>query len=173
MVTRLLRGDETALYKSLRLDALRTDPDAFGSSYERELEFDDSIWHQRLTSVAGRTGRVIVDEHADFVSGLVGIGFNETPGDTMLWGMWVKPDARGLGAGRRLVEAAVAWATEHGAATVTLWVVRTNASAIALYERCGFVATGEVDVLPSNPCVAELAMRRVVATDATTASSPG
>ena len=41
-----------------------------------------------------------------------------------------------------------------------LWVTETNDPARALYERCGFAATGERQPLPSHPQHAEIAMAR-------------
>lgn len=37
-------------YKALRLHALKTDPKAFGSTYEREVAFEDEEWLKRLTN---------------------------------------------------------------------------------------------------------------------------
>ncbi|KAF2671613.1 hypothetical protein BT63DRAFT_422156 [Microthyrium microscopicum] len=36
--------------KAIRLEALKTDPDAFGSTYEREVAFTDEQWAERLTN---------------------------------------------------------------------------------------------------------------------------
>ncbi len=161
MTTRVLLPSDLALYKRVRLAALQTDPEAFGSNYAREAEFDEATWLSRMSGFDGRKGAVFVDEVDDRAAGIVGIGFSERPADTQLWGMWVAPESRRTGAGQRLVETAIQWSREQNAQTVTLWVVRSNTAAIALYNRNGFVATGEVDTLPSNPCIAELAMQRV------------
>ncbi|KAM7192006.1 hypothetical protein V8F33_008584 [Rhypophila sp. PSN 637] len=42
-------------YKPFRLRALKTDPSAFSSSYERELAFDDDKWRSRLLSPIATT----------------------------------------------------------------------------------------------------------------------
>ena len=42
-------------YRTLRLDALKTNPEAFGSTYGRELVFDDTVWEQRLANPAACT----------------------------------------------------------------------------------------------------------------------
>lgn len=54
----------------------------------------------------------------------------------------VRPEARGRGLGRRLVEAAAQTARENGAAHLFLEVADDNAAALALYARAGFVETG-------------------------------
>ena len=155
-------------YRTIRLASLLADPEAFASTHEREAAFGDDVWQRRLAGFDGRPGIVLVDElPADpsaaatpaVTVGTAAVGYTEWDPQPMLVGMWVRPEARRSGAGRRLVDAAVAWARQQAAGEVVLWVVRTNAAAIALYERCGFVASGAVEALPSNPCVDELEMR--------------
>jgi ribosomal protein S18 acetylase RimI-like enzyme len=162
MTVRALGLDEMEAYRAIRLEALRSDPQAFASTHEREAAFDDATWRSRLAGFAGRAGAVFVVEIDGSVAGMAGIGHGEEPGDTVVWGMWVRPAARGSGAGRRLVDSAVAWARAEDARTVTLWVVRGNEVARRLYEGAGFRETGDVAALPSDPCVDELAMRLVL-----------
>jgi ribosomal protein S18 acetylase RimI-like enzyme len=54
----------------------------------------------------------------------------------------VHPDYRGRGIGSRLLEAALRNADEIGLERVDLEVFATNAGAIKLYERHGFVQEG-------------------------------
>src|SRR5882672_220084 len=62
-------------------------------------------------------------------------------------------DARGRGAGRALLDAAIAWGRSRGLDRLELWVTRGNGPAVRLYERAGFADTGRRDVLPSNPAL--------------------
>ncbi len=57
-------------------------------------------------------------------------------------GLAVGPGAQGRGAGRALVEAAVAEARSRGAVKLSLRVLGGNVGAKRLYERCGFVVEG-------------------------------
>lgn len=57
-------------------------------------------------------------------------------------GMGLLPSVRGRGIGRRLAQAAIASAVEHGAERIELEVFASNARAIALYERLGFAREG-------------------------------
>ena len=159
-----LGPDEWQRYRRLRLDALHADPGAFASSHEREVAFDETTWRSRLQ--AGPDGRpnatfvVATDDLGDV--GTAAVVYTEHHEAPMLVAMWVRPVARGLGAGRRLVEAVAAWARGRRESEIVLWVVHDNEPAIGLYRSCGFEPTGRVDALPSNPCADELEMIAVL-----------
>ena len=67
--------------------------------------------------------------------------------DGGLYAVWVDPNARGAGAGRALLEAAIEAATHRGYHRLVLEVGDHNAPAIALYARMGFEVTGETCTL--------------------------
>ena len=51
---------------------------------------------------------------------------------------WVRPEHRRSGIGRALVEAAVAWARQQGAARMILQVARRNEAGLAFWREMGF-----------------------------------
>lgn len=159
MAVRSINGDDWVLWRDLRLEALVADAGAFGSTHKREAEFDEATWRQRMTSFEGRPIGTFIDEVDGKAVGMAGIGFFENKTAPMLVSMWVRPVARSLGCGTRLVDAAIAWAREQAAPELMLWVVRGNLDAIHLYKQCGFVASGKVNVRPSDPSIEELEMR--------------
>jgi diaminopimelate decarboxylase len=59
-------------------------------------------------------------------------------------GMAVAADRRGLGVGSALLAAAIRWATAVGVRRLVLSVYPSNASAIALYRKFGFVEEGRL-----------------------------
>ena len=61
-----------------------------------------------------------------------------------LLGMGVHRDARGQGLGARLLDTALSWAGEQGLDWLDLEVLSGNRPARRLYERSGFVRTGEI-----------------------------
>lgn len=56
----------------------------------------------------------------------------------VLYDLFVTPAARGIGAGRALMEAAEAHARNAGAARLELQTARTNVIGQSLYESCGW-----------------------------------
>lgn len=170
MEIRQLDENNWEQYRAIRLDSLLADPGAFASSHEREAAFDEATWRLRLTTgPIGKPNAVFVavddDSTADgaadeATAGTATVAYTEHHPSPMLVGMWVRPGARGQQVGERLVDACLRWAAERGDQSMVLWVVEANAPAIALYERCGFEPTGNLDTLPDDPSVDELEMLR-------------
>lgn len=74
---------------------------------------------------------------------LIAVGLVGPEGGPGLWrvrGMATKPEARGRGAGTRVLQALVQHAAAHGA--TRLWC-NARKRALALYERAGFEATSD------------------------------
>ena len=159
MTIRRLTGADHALYRAIRLAALRTDPGAFGSTYEREAAFDEATWRARVSGSDPGPRAVFVDEIDGEAIGTAAALDFETDPAPMLVAMWVRPEARGEGVGRRLVDAAVEWVRHRGAGEMLLHVVHDNLAAISLYESCGFVRSGKVIADSGHPCADELEMR--------------
>ena len=159
MAIRPLTVEHLDDYRTIRLRSLTTDPDAFGSTLARESEFNAAAWRSRLQGFAGRPGQVFIDEIDGNPVGVVGIGRSELPDDAMLWGMWVDPTVRGRGVGARLVDAAIEWALANECSTVTLWVMRSNDSALRLYERHGFDFQADTGRDAPDGCADELRMQ--------------
>ena len=63
-------------------------------------------------------------------------------GEAELLTLAVRPDARRLGSGRRLLQQFLAQAQARGASDIFLEVAADNAAAIALYESAGFQRSG-------------------------------
>lgn len=145
----------------MRLAALRSDPDAFGSSYEREVGRSSNEWEERATEWAAGYEQCVFLAEDD--GGPVGMAGAYTPGEDPsvrhLWGMWVATGARGIGIGSGLVDAVIAWGARGGAEGIRLWVAEGNDAARRLYRRHGFTETGRSKPLPSDPSRTETLMR--------------
>ena len=161
-VRRITPADADVL-RDVRLRALLDAPSAFGSTYAAEVDRPDAEWRQRAESGAAGSDRftalALLDDHCIGIAG----GFrNDHDGhhaDIDLVSMWVAPSHRGSGVAALLVDAVLDWARDEAAAEVVgLWVTRGNTAAQRLYERLGFVETGDVQPLPSDPCKDEVRM---------------
>ena len=67
-------------------------------------------------------------------------------GRVQVWGMWTDPEHRGRGHARALLDALLGDAVAKGT-PVGLHVNTANPVARAVYEKYGFVATGELEPL--------------------------
>ena len=95
-VRRAVVGDEPIL-RALRLEALAEAPEAFGSTYDRELARTTADWRRWLSP-----GVTLILEDAGAARGLVaGLHDDRDPGIVHLMAMWVHPGLRGSGAADR------------------------------------------------------------------------
>jgi len=138
---RAVLGDEPIL-RELRLQALTDAPDAFGSTYERELARTTADWQQWLAPGA----TFIFHEPAGARGMVAGLRDEIDPAVVHLLAMWVHPANRGSGAADDLVAAVLAWARSEGAGLVRLKVIQANRRARRFYERIGFRPTGRQTV---------------------------
>jgi ribosomal protein S18 acetylase RimI-like enzyme len=137
---RRLAPADAADYREVRMAALKDAPEAFSSRYEVEAGRPDEAFAARLqTSVvhaAYREGRIV---------GMAGVAPRSDPvepGRAFLWGVFVRPQMRGLGIASRMLDAALATALEHFD-EITLDVAVGNLAALALYEKFGFARRGK------------------------------
>jgi ribosomal protein S18 acetylase RimI-like enzyme len=79
-------------------------------------------------------------------------------GVSELRSVWVSPEARGRGVGDRLIAAVEGWAQDCGAQALRLAVIPGNEPAITLYQRNGFLVTGECGGLLSDGMTMEQVM---------------
>ncbi|MNJ78270.1 Mycothiol acetyltransferase [compost metagenome] len=70
--------------------------------------------------------------------------------------MWVAPEARGLGAGRALLQSALDWARRAGMRHVRLGVTAADSPAMRLYRAQGFLPAGPLEPLrEGSPLMAQ------------------
>lgn len=140
-----LQAQDAAPYRQLMLEAYELAADAFTSTAgERAAELE-SFWVRRIADPTGLTAAFGAFEGGNLV-GTVALEFSAKPKTrhkALVIGMYVAPSARGRGAGRALLEAAVDHARARGGILLmTLTVTDGNERAIDLYRRAGFRAFG-------------------------------
>ena len=156
-MVRELTGNDWELMRDVRLAALAEAPQAFGSTYAREVSFTEAQWRGRISE---RSVTYLAYDETDDVTpaGLAGVLVEDATAEVV--SMWVRPAFRGRGVGEALIEATASWAKSHSFATLFLWVTDSNAPAKRLYARCGFAPTGKSQPLPSDPSQPEIQMSR-------------
>jgi ribosomal protein S18 acetylase RimI-like enzyme len=146
-VRRLPPGD-AALYREIRLEALTQAPEAFGSTFEAESGQPLRWFADRLDTAA-----VFGAFDGAELLGIAGLYIQQGRKHAhkgTLWTMYVRPSARRMGVGRRLVEAVIEHARRH-VELIQLSVVSGNDEARRLYASLGFVEYGiETDALKAD-----------------------
>jgi ribosomal protein S18 acetylase RimI-like enzyme len=150
-------------FQAIRLAALKTDPLAFGSTYEREARFTFHDWIQRVNRWNGETGIGYLAIDGSEPCGIAGGLLEESDrARAQLVSMWTAPAYRRQAVGSLLVNAVIAWARQRGAHTLTLTVTENNDRAIRFYERLGFATTGRTEPYPNDDRLRELEMALVL-----------
>jgi len=175
-VTRVVRADEWALVKELRLAALRDPaaPIAFLETYEQSAAQPDAFWQGRALSGSedgnGEVRQFVAVAPDGRWDGSVTVlierpeaqpRFGEAAEihQAHVVGVFVRPEARGRGLAEELFRAGMDWAWSLGEPRierVRLYVHEDNARAAAFYRRIGFTPTGETVPMPGDPSAREL-----------------
>jgi ribosomal protein S18 acetylase RimI-like enzyme len=137
---RRLLPEDVARYREIRLEGLRVSPEAFGNTFEAENARPIELFADRI-----RDSETMGAFEGAEILGVAGLRANQGPKEShkgMLVGMYVRPQARNRGVGRRLVEAVIEVACTRGVELLQLAVVSDNEPARRLYARLGFVEYG-------------------------------
>ena len=145
MEIRYLTAEDAGEWLRLRLEALQGDPEAFSASFEEYQPLS-------LEEVRKRLG---FDSKEAFVVGafdggrLLGCaGFYRDKGlktrhKGRIWGVYVTPEKRGTGVGKRILEMLLQrGAALDGIHQMLLSVAATQAAALRLYRSVGFTSYG-------------------------------
>jgi len=137
---RFLEPDDWETWRDFRLRSLADSPDAYGSTYEREVGYDEPAWRawvERANPVVAFDGETPV--------ACGGVIVNDA-GEAMVIAMWVVPMYRGRGLSKGILDAVVGWARERDL-PVVIGHNRANPVARAAYLSYGFVPTGQSEPL--------------------------
>jgi len=144
VVIRRIETSDSPILRAVRLRALATDPASFGSTYERDAAFPDEVWVQRAErSSAGDDAATIIAVLGDEPVGIV-TGLRDQAQRHLFHvvEMWVAPEARRAGLGRRLLDEIERWIASCGGTRARLSVTNAATAAIQLYESAGYKPDG-------------------------------
>ena len=143
---RLAVPSDAQALRLLRLEALQDNPAAFSADYELTRAQTVSEWEERIASqLETATGAICAATTGGNLVGMCGIAtghWPKTSHSATIWGAYVKPQWRGAGIGRRMIDECLRWAKAHGATVAKLGVITSNEPAIRCYRRCGFTEYG-------------------------------
>ena len=134
------------LYKKIRLETLKQEPNAFSSKYEDALLYSDDFWKKLLRD---RKTIFLFAKKSNEVIGVIRVTFNdsEEPPDTaLIGGAYVKKEYRRLGIGNQLLDTLLKLtAAKKNIKTIRLYVKESQIPAIMLYKHAGFKTIGMKD----------------------------
>ena len=131
-------------FRELRLHALQDSPTAFSADYQRTSNQPAQHWEDMLTGHNDESS-IVLAHHEHSLIGMTGIargGSPKTRHSATVWGVYVRPEWRGLHIAEELIRACLDWARDRKIVAARLGVTTTNTQAIRCYERCGFQIIG-------------------------------
>ena len=93
-----LKPSQWNVLKRVRLEALRDTPDAFGTTYEEESQYNEEEWRKRLQREDCITYVAFIEDSP--IGLVVGAPYDERAG---LFAMWVNSKYRGKGLGHEVM----------------------------------------------------------------------
>ncbi len=140
-----LTPDEWQAYKQIRLESLKSDPQAFGSNYANTLQRPDSYWQGRLIEAqAGEKSWLLFAKEDEQIIGMIGAYRSEESEAVDIISVFVSKEKRSLGVGNALMAAILAEVCKTGAfRKAVLGVTAEQTAAVALYQRFGFKITAQ------------------------------
>jgi len=161
---RRFTADEWRTYRDVRLRALSESPDAFGSTYEREVVLADDDWRERVAVGATAADQLPLVALVDGVPAGLSWGrvHDEEPDVAHIYSVWVAPEHRGLGIARLLMEEVIAWARAFGVRVVRLDVTVGNRGAEQLYRGLGFIEVGDTQPMRAGTTLRSQVMELVL-----------
>jgi ribosomal protein S18 acetylase RimI-like enzyme len=145
MQVALLNALNATQYRKLMLQAYELAADAFTSTADERAAEPESFWVKRIADSSGLSVAFGAFEGQELV-GTVALQFSAKPKTrhkASVIGMYVSPRARGTGAGRALLQAAIGYAQARaGTLQLTLTVTEGNTPAKSLYKSAGFQSYG-------------------------------
>ena len=146
VIIRPTQESDAVAFRSLRLEALKLYPDAFGADFAESEARPIEHWQERTRPDPSGAQIIFVTVTGDSLIGMAGIyraNSLKSRQSSSIWGVYVREAWRGRQIADALVTACVNWAqAQPGIRIVKLCVVTSNIPAIRCYVRCGFAMYG-------------------------------
>lgn len=141
-----LTPDDWELYRELRLEGLKNDPQAFGSNYEKELEAPEAKWRLRLAPYSEESQALNVfvkDNKTEKLAGIMGFYTPDTE-VAQIVSVYISPKYRGKKLSSKLMCYLIDFIKSQGKyKNIKLSVNKEQLAAVNLYKSFGFEVVGE------------------------------
>ena len=128
-------------YRDLRLEALKSDPLAFGSSYEEEKDLAEDEWKKRINNALFALSN---DKPVGMIVYIINNKI-KTKHIANIFGIYVKKEYRGKGIGKKLIESVIKNIQKNvNVSKIELAVNPEQKAAVKLYEKYGFELVGRL-----------------------------
>jgi GNAT superfamily N-acetyltransferase len=140
MILQQATADDWALVRTIRLEALRSEPGVFGSHFAREVDRDEAAWRDWT---AGPTKAVFLLFDDSHVVGLTGVyaPANDPSRSAVCVASYLQPPYRGRGLSRLFYEARIEWARAQGYTRLVTGHRLSNRASMQANQHFGFKET--------------------------------
>lgn len=142
LILRRCEPDDAALLQEISVRSVVESPGSFGQTVA-EVRGQEPSWWADLARECALGG-----PHSAWflvVEGQpcgMGYGIRSRDGTGRIGHMWVAPEVRRQGHGRRMLQTVLTWAAGWGATEMGLWAPKDEPAALALRRSAGFVPNG-------------------------------
>ncbi len=134
-------------YREIRLESLREEQQAFGSSYADMEQRPETYWQERLADAThGEKSWLFFAQRGEQLIGMIGAFFDEVQEAAHIVSVYVTKKERGKGVGKVLMERILAEIGKNeGIHKAFLGVNQEQTAAVEMYRHFGFMVTSEVE----------------------------
>ena len=144
-----LSPDDVERFRQIRLEALTSDPDAFGETAGEFEQRTDAELAEKLSEgiESDRKSVACIDENGAPVA-MCGFGITDLDSSQgFLWGLFVSSARRRRGLAKLLLQEAESWLLARGVAEIQAAVAAPNMNALALYRSCEYCVGPQIGTL--------------------------
>ena len=133
---RQLLPDDVAMYKAMRLEALRLEPGMFGNSYALESDYSEEQWMERISNPKAAIFGLY---HQQELVGITAIIIDKNQAEeAYMTQSYIRAVHRGRGLSKLLYKARLDWAKRHQLKRLEIGHRESNVVSKAANQRHGF-----------------------------------